>query len=431
MFSIALVIVVIVIVDWAIRERRKDKTELGENNDTDNEDKPRPPYQSYTRSNWMELVIGDSNASKVAEFLFQFLNDIPYFIRREGYSINTKGGQYYSPETHDVISYTFVASGNKEIFKPIPGTNKSEVSVLDMSEMYFVDIVQGGQNKTLVKFHTNDKDVFEVFREIFQRELGKAFLIESKESSYKEPEITFPNLFVHDELTINKAAPEQIVDYIKNSISSTLWYLHIRDEIAYDVDQGQTKFYYPNKDNLSFYGIVFAGIKYDLESKGNGILNRKNGNKIPNLFTISISSAGLGNETKILLKFDTQIQDAEGFFYEWVIKELRKIFDVTEPEQKGSLNWSNINFTTWNPIMNNTTAKCGVEVINNSGDKISDCYVELVGLYDENDGEYIDTYAEIKSHLPCKLAWQIHNEFVYEKTEIESTDSRYLVTAEK
>ena len=86
--------------------------------------------------------------------------------------------------------------------------------------------------------------------------------------------------------------------------------------------------YYPEKDNTSIHGIIFAGVKYDLEQKPGGILNRKNAENIPSLFTISISSAGLGENTKLLLKFDTQFQDADDFFNKWVINELKKVFRV-------------------------------------------------------------------------------------------------------
>jgi len=88
--------------------------------------------------------------------------------------------------------------------------------------------------------------------------------------------------------------------------------------------------------------------------------------------------------------------------------------------------WNGVDFLEWNPRMNHTSAKCGVEVINNGNSKISECYVELIALLEENNGEYINIYEEIKSHLPCILAWQIHNKFIYEKIEIERTDNPYL-----
>jgi len=57
-------------------------------------------------------------------------------------------------------------------------------------------------------------------------------------------EIIFPNLSVSKKLSIEKATPEQVMAYIKNSISSTLW-----TTLVYDVDRKKTSFYYPEKDN--------------------------------------------------------------------------------------------------------------------------------------------------------------------------------------
>ena len=157
--------------------------------------------------------------------------------------------------------------------------------------------------------------------------------LESKKIIESKPEIVFYRRVYQRELLVENASAEQLMRYIKEGISGSLWYLHIDDKIAYDVDSSQTKFYDPQKDNAITHGIVFNGIKYDLEQKksenGQRILNRKNGQKIPDLFYVSISSAGLGDKTKLLVRFDTDIRDACGFF-DVMKKELNKIFVVKE-----------------------------------------------------------------------------------------------------
>ena len=98
--------------------------------------------------------------------------------------------------------------------------------------------------------------------------------------------------------------------------------------------------------------------------------------------------------------------------------------------KKGGGNWRNVTFAKWNPKFNDVTpAIGGVEITNNSEERINDCYAELIAIYEENNGEYFDAFEGMKSQIPCLLAWQIHNEIVYKKIKIEKTVSRYLAIA--
>jgi len=99
------------------------------------------------------------------------------------------------------------------------------------------------------------------------------------------------------------------------------------------------------------------------------------------------------------------------------------------PKKKPSPNWNKVEFSPWNPIFSNVSAKCGIEIINNSKHRIDECYVELIALFEKINGEYSNIYEETKSQLPCILAWQIHNRFVYEKIELERTVNRYLAVS--
>ena len=146
------------------------------------------------------------------------------------------------------------------------------------------------------------------------------------------PEIIFHRMFHHYELFVEGANPEQVVIYIKENISASFWYLHIDNKIAYDVDHTRTKFYDPNRNNTVVYGIVFHGIKYALEQRAGKVLNRRNGEKIPEMFTVSIVSGGLGDKIKLQVNFDTQIRDVCGFF-DIMKKELKKMFVIKEKRE--------------------------------------------------------------------------------------------------
>jgi hypothetical protein len=96
-----------------------------------------------------------------------------------------------------------------------------------------------------------------------------------------------------------------------------------------------------------------------------------------------------------------------------------------EQPQKPTVNWDSVEFLPWNPILSER-AKCGIEVFNNKEQSIDDCSAELVEIYEEMEGQYIPCYGERKAELPCMLAWEISNEAVYEKIEIERSKHRYV-----
>ena len=149
----------------------------------------------------------------------------------------------------------------------------------------------------------------------------------------EQPEITFPRTFYHRELHLLGTTVDQVITYIKNSISTTLWYFNKDDKVAYFTDYERTKFYDPQKDNTNVHGIIFAGLKYDLELiEETGLLKKKNEEKIPNMFNISIVTIGTGDNAKLLINFETQTPDASIFFDEWVKKLLNKEFTVEEKD---------------------------------------------------------------------------------------------------
>lgn len=104
---------------------------------------------------------------------------------------------------------------------------------------------------------------------------------------------------------------------------------------------------------------------------------------------------------------------------------INQIFNKEQKQKTVPANWNSVKFLPWNPILSDR-AKCGIEIINNKRQSIEDCYAELIEIYEEMEGQYFPCYGERKAELPCFLAWEISNESVYEKIEIESTKHRYL-----
>jgi hypothetical protein len=286
----------------------------------------------HFHASWHEgsIFVKDSNADKVASFFEQYLKDFPVSLDTNTFRVQIGKKYHYGPEYYNTINHIFVLSGTKQTYRPVKDKNASSIHTKELPEMFLIEIIQGGENKTQIKLRTDDNDIHKPFFRKILLVIKDSFLISKTAGMPEEPEIVFPNLVISHELIIETATPEQVMTFIKNSISSTLWYLHVDNAVAYDVSQDQTRFYYPEKDNTSIHGIIFAGVKYDLEQKPGGILNRKNAENISSLFAISISPAGLGENTKLLLKFDTQFQDAGDFFNKWVKNELKKVFQVKE-----------------------------------------------------------------------------------------------------
>jgi len=109
-------------------------------------------------------------------------------------------------------------------------------------------------------------------------------------------------------------------------------------------------------------------------------------------------------------------------------KPTRKRTRNNNPNKKQNENkfWDGVEITEWSPRMNLTQARCGIEITNSSQNKLNNCYVQLISLYQESNDEYEDIYGELKSNLPCNLAWQINNEVIYKKIDIEKTDNAYV-----
>ena len=105
----------------------------------------------------------------------------------------------------------------------------------------------------------------------------------------KQPELPFLLTPNHRNLHILNAPAVQVVTHIKSIISAFSPYFNKENEIVYFADYHRTKFYDQQKDNTTIYGIVFAGLKYDLEFTEDGqTLRKKNKEEIQELFNLSI-----------------------------------------------------------------------------------------------------------------------------------------------
>ena len=146
-----------------------------------------------------------------------------------------------------------------------------------------------------------------------------------------KPKFTFHYLSWHDELLIKNATVEQFLIFIKNDISAGWWYtdvINIGYKIRYSVDAEQTIFYSPEKDNVDIPGFVFHGIKSKLVDNNKGGVSSSGGSHISNFFTISVEEIGLGDNVKLLVKFDTHEKDACGFFYHMQERLKKKSFKI-------------------------------------------------------------------------------------------------------
>ena len=121
----------------------------------------------------------------------------------------------------------------------------------------------------------------------------------------KEKRTTTRNTFSvvtpdHRELHLLGTTIDQVITYIKSIISAKSPYFNKDNEIVYYAEYSQTKFYDQQKNLIRIYGIVFAGLKYDLEFTEDGtMLRKRNEQEIPELFSLSIFPIGVGKGAKV------------------------------------------------------------------------------------------------------------------------------------
>lgn len=150
-----------------------------------------------------------------------------------------------------------------------------------------------------------------------------------RKSDEESQEVIFHRTYHHREFFILGSTPEQVLNYIRNDVSASLWYFYTSDDFAYDVSYPHSKFYYPDKDNVAIHGAYFHGIKYELERRNDEIKNRRNGVHIPELFWISIAPVGIGANVRLQVCFETQNKEAVEFF-SVMRKRLVKMFRVSD-----------------------------------------------------------------------------------------------------
>ncbi len=134
----------------------------------------------YTRIHHAEIIVKDSNAGEVAKFIYQYLNDIPWFSEGANCFIKTSGGEYYNPEKDAISHHGFIAHGEKSIAQHgyyMVGEAKGTIDPIriNLPEMFFIKVVQGGQNTSLVIFDTDDKDVFLSYPKGLLKQLREVF----------------------------------------------------------------------------------------------------------------------------------------------------------------------------------------------------------------------------------------------------------------
>ena len=131
-----------------------------------------------------------------------------------------------------------------------------------------------------------------------------------------EPEARFHRTHLHQEFHIKKDSAQNVLNFIRNDISSSLWFTGDGGKDSYHVNYQETLFLYLGKDNTPADGAFFSTVK--------------NGKHFPNFFWISIISSGIGENTLLTVNFETQERDAVEFF-SLLRKRLVKHFTIWEP----------------------------------------------------------------------------------------------------
>lgn len=106
------------------------------------------------------------------------------------------------------------------------------------------------------------------------------------------------------------------------------------------------------------------------------------------------------------------------------------IFYVTFIRNKAKTDeWKDMEVKAWNPEVGNFV-QGGIEIANNKAQNIKDCYVELIEIYQKDkDKRIVGLYRERNTSLPSQLAWQINNDQLYERIEIEKSKRRQVAIA--
>ena len=134
------------------------------------EEKDIPTF--YAHAYDAKFIIDNADAETVARALRDDLIEIVQ-IRKNGNVIyETNGCVYYSPDEKDNYPIAFVVHGTKQIEVDghywVAGMRVSAHDQLPeyIPEMFFIRVIQGGENITQLKFDTDDRDVFILFGDV-------------------------------------------------------------------------------------------------------------------------------------------------------------------------------------------------------------------------------------------------------------------------
>jgi hypothetical protein len=222
----------------------------------------------------------------------------------------------------------FAKEGREKLLKSLNmRANELGCNVIKTSDVSKKPKLPSEQSKK--ESHSNDSDLANAI----QKQKVQSSLSSEIIPNSPQPEIIFHTRYCSRVLILEGATPEQVINYIRDNISAGFWFNHLDNKIAYDVDSTRTQFFDPQKDNTIVHGIIFHGIKHDLEQREGGILIRHEIQKIPNMFTMSVIPAGIGDKVKLRVKFDTDFPEVT-YFFDIAEKELQKMFTVVEPPEK-------------------------------------------------------------------------------------------------
>ena len=126
-------------------------------------------------------------------------------------------------------------------------------------------------------------------------------IVQSENSKEKDRrEIIYPRTFYHQDFDVKGNTADNVLNFIRNDVSSGLWNINDGNKILYHVNHEETDFYYPDKHNTPVHGAFFTVIK--------------NGKHFHKCFWISIESSGIRENISLTINFETNDKDAIAFF---------------------------------------------------------------------------------------------------------------------
>lgn len=134
-----------------------------------------PRFKSK-KLNQSEIIISNSNSDNVASFFLQYLQGFRSLKKENELSFVVDETKYYNPKKYNTINHVFAINGKKLKTKHLENET-TLYSMTEMLEMFFITIVQSGENIVQVKIENDDTEIFPLIINEMRNELKKIYSI--------------------------------------------------------------------------------------------------------------------------------------------------------------------------------------------------------------------------------------------------------------